>query len=110
VKGIVIADRLERNSMVVQRPSAVLIRQAFADLPVGEYFSSEKSLEVKMAKPLPVDRIGTVMDATETGKETAANGRGSILGCHDASGHAERIMGPIASLRQGGPRIAALAH
>jgi hypothetical protein len=106
VKGIVIRGRLDWNSVVVQCPPTVLIRQALAELPVGEYFPSEKGLEMKMAEPLPIDGVGTVMHAPQTGKEAAGIDKRSILRCHDSStGDAVRIMGPFAAVRQGASRF-----
>ncbi len=88
--------------MVVQSSSAVLIGEPLAQLPVGKHFSSEKGFEMKMAESFPVYRIGTVVDASQAGKEAAAIRRGCCFGRHDSStGHADGIIGSIALFSQG---------
>jgi hypothetical protein len=88
--------------MVVQGSSAVLIGEPFAQLPVGKHLSSEKGFEMKMAEAFPVHRIGTVVDASQAGKKTAAIGRGGCFGRHDSStGQEDGIIGSITPSRQG---------
>lgn len=101
MKGIVIGDRLEGNPVIVQSTPAILIGEPLTELSVGEHFSPKEGLEVEMAESFPVDRIRTMVDATEAGKEAAVI-YGSRFGCHVSSrGQAEGIMGSMPPSRQG---------
>ena len=101
MKGIVIGGRLEGNSVIVQSAPAILIGEPLTQLSVDEHFPPEEGLEVEMAESFPVDRVRTMVDATEAGKEAAAI-CGTRFGCHVSSrGQAEGIMGSMPPSRQG---------
>ena len=92
--------------MVVQGAPAVLIGESLTQLPVGEYFSLEEGFEMESAKPFPVNRVGAVMNASQTGKEAAAVARGPGSGCHESSlGTSGEIMRPIRPCRQGEKQV-----
>jgi len=71
MKGVVIGGRVERNPVIVQGAAAVLVGEPFAQLPVGKHLPPEKGLEVEVAESFPVDRIGTMVHASQTAQETA---------------------------------------
>jgi hypothetical protein len=94
--------------MVVQGASAVLVSEPFAQLPVGKHFPRERPRS-EMAESFPVDRIGTVVDASQTAQETAAFCRGPIfqarLSRWCAGGSAGSIALCVKALRAPGPVV-----
>jgi hypothetical protein len=102
MKGIVMGRRLERDAVIIQGSTAVLIGQALAELSIGQYLALQKGLEMDPTEPVPIDWIGAMVHAPKAGEKATTFGVPGACGLHGASSSlAAEIMRPMHLGRQG---------